>query len=121
MKILVVDDSSTMRRIITNTLKQIGEETVVEAEDGREGMHQLKENPDVGLVLTDWNMPTMNGFEFLQKVRETNKDIPIVMITTEAEKANVVKAIQAGANNYVVKPFTADTLKQKIGPLLKGA
>ena len=119
MKILIVDDSTTMRRIIQNTLKQIGQETIVQAGDGIEGLAQLANEPDVDLILTDWNMPNMNGLDFLTKVRETNKTLPIVMITTEAEKANVITAIKAGANNYIVKPFTPDTLKEKLGPFLK--
>ena len=118
MKILVVDDSSTMRRIITNTLKQIGEEDIIEAGDGREGLHCLEDNPDVSLILSDWNMPVMNGFDFLTKVREDNKDVPIIMVTTEGEKSNVVKAIQAGANNYVVKPFGPEVLQEKLAPFL---
>lgn len=118
MKILVVDDSSTMRRIIINSLKTMGQEDVIEAGDGVEGVNQMQANSDVGLVLTDWNMPNMNGLEFLTKIRETNKDTPIVMITTEAEKSNVVTAIKAGANNYIVKPFTPDVLKEKIGDFL---
>lgn len=118
MKILVVDDSSTMRRIICNTLKQIGQETIVEAGDGLEGLEALKNNADVSLVLTDWNMPNMNGLDFLTKVRADNPSLPVVMITTEAEKQNVVTAIKAGANNYVVKPFTPDVLKEKLAAFL---
>jgi len=114
MKILVVDDSSTMRRIICNALKQIGQSDVIEAEDGCQGLAKVKADPGIGLVLTDWNMPNMNGFEFLQKIRESNKDIPIVMVTTEAEKGNVLSAIKAGANNYIVKPFTPEILTEKI-------
>lgn len=117
MKILVVDDSSTMRRIITNTLKTIGQEDVVQAGDGLEGLQALKDNPDVALILTDWNMPNMNGLDFLTKVRETSKT-PTIMITTEAEKQNVVTAIKAGANNYIVKPFTPEVLSEKLGPFL---
>ena len=119
MKILVVDDSSTMRRIIANILKNAGQENLVEAADGVEGLSQLKAHPDVELVLTDWNMPNLNGLDFLTKIRETNKTLPIVMITTEAEKANVVAAIKAGANNYIVKPFTADIVKEKLAKFLK--
>lgn len=119
MKILIVDDSSTMRRIIANTLKSIGQEDVVTAGDGVEGLQALNDNPDVQLVLTDWNMPNMNGLDFLTKVRETNKDLPMLMITTEAEKSNVVTAIKAGANNYIVKPFTPDVLGEKLKPFLK--
>lgn len=119
MKILVVDDSSTMRRIIANTLKGIGQEDVIEAGDGVEGLAQLQANSDVQLILTDWNMPNMNGLDFLTKVREDNKDIPILMVTTEAEKQNVVTAIKAGANNYIVKPFTPEVLKEKLDGFLK--
>jgi two-component system, chemotaxis family, chemotaxis protein CheY len=120
MKVLVVDDSSTMRRIISNSLTSIGNMEIVEAGDGMEGLTVLDDNPDTAIILTDWNMPNMNGLAFLTKVRETNKDIPIVMITTEAEKQNVVTAIKAGANNYIVKPFTPDVLKEKLGPFLPG-
>ena len=119
MKILVVDDSSTMRRIITNSLEQIGQTNVVDAADGAEGLAQLKGNDDIGLVLTDWNMPNMDGLTFLGKIREQNKDLPVVMITTEAEKQNVVTAIKAGANNYIIKPFTPEVLTEKLGPFLK--
>ncbi len=119
MKILVVDDSSTMRRIITNTLKQVGQEDVLEACDGKEALSSFKAHDDIDLILTDWNMPNMNGLDFLTEVRGVNKDIPIVMVTTEAEKGNVVVAIKAGANNYIVKPFTPEVLKEKIGPWLK--
>lgn len=121
MKILVVDDSLTMRRIISNTLKQIGQESIVEAEDGVMGLAALEANPDVKLVLTDWNMPNKNGLEFLLDIRKTKskEELPVVMVTTEAEKANVVTAIKSGANNYVVKPFTPDVLKEKIGAFLQ--
>jgi two-component system chemotaxis response regulator CheY len=117
-KILVVDDSSTMRRIICNTLKSIEQENVVEAGDGVEGLAALQANGDIDVILTDWNMPNMNGLDFLTKVREKDKDIPILMVTTEAEKQNVVTAIKAGANNYIVKPFTPEVLKEKLGPFL---
>ncbi|MDR1533962.1 MAG: response regulator [Planctomycetota bacterium] len=118
MKILVVDDSSTMRRIISNILKSNGYTDIVEAGDGVEGLNQLKAHPDVKMVLTDWNMPNMNGLEFLTKIRETtpNTELPVVMVTTEAEKANVVAAIKAGANNYIVKPFTPEIVKTKLEP-----
>ena len=119
MKILVVDDSSTMRRIIGNILKSAGQENIVEAADGVEGLHQLKAHADVELVLTDWNMPNLNGLDFLTKIRETNKTLPVIMVTTEAEKANVVAAIKAGANNYIVKPFTAEIVKEKLANFLK--
>lgn len=116
LKILVVDDSSTMRRIIINTLKKIGHDDIVEAGDGLEAQNKLTDHPDVSLALVDWNMPNMNGFEFLEstKSNETYKHIPIIMVTTEAEKKNVVMAIKAGAANYVIKPFTEDILKEKL-------
>ena len=121
MKILVVDDSSTMRRIISNILKSNGHEDIVEATDGLEGLSQLKAHPEIGLVLTDWNMPNMNGLEFLTKVRETTPaaKLPVVMVTTEAEKANVVAALKAGASNYIVKPFTPEVVKSKLESFLK--
>jgi two-component system chemotaxis response regulator CheY len=121
MKILVVDDSSTMRRIISNILKSNGYDNIVEAGDGVEGLSQLKANPDVKMILTDWNMPNMNGLDFLMKIRETAPiaELPVVMVTTEAEKANVVAAIKAGANNYIVKPFTPEIVKTKLEAFLK--
>ncbi|MCX7934151.1 MAG: response regulator [Planctomycetota bacterium] len=119
MKILVVDDSNTMRRILANILKQMGDHQVVEAADGLEGLAQMVNEPDIGLVLTDWNMPNLNGYDFLVKLRETNKTIPVVMVTTEAEKANVLAAIKAGANNYIVKPFTPETVKEKLAQFIK--
>jgi len=120
MKILVVDDSSTMRRIISNTLATIGQTDIVQAGDGVEGLAALENNPDVGLVLSDWNMPNMNGLDFLTKIRATKgKGLPVVMVTTEAEKSNVITAIKAGANNYIVKPFTPEILAEKVGPFIK--
>lgn len=119
MKILVVDDSSTMRRIITNILNGLGHENIIDAEDGVLGLKQVAAHPDIDLILTDWNMPNMNGLDFLTKVRETNKDIPIIMITTEAEKQNVITAVKAGANNYIVKPFTPEIVAEKLKGFLK--
>ena len=119
MKILVVDDSSTMRRIISNILKSEGQEDIVEAGDGLEALAALGANAGIQLILTDWNMPNMNGLDFMVKVRETDKATPIVMITTEAEKQNVITALKAGANNYVVKPFTPEIIKAKLAPFLK--
>lgn len=110
-----------MRRIISNILKSSGYDNIVEAGDGVEGLNQLKTHPDITMVLTDWNMPNMNGLDFLTKIRESrpNTDLPVIMVTTEAEKANVVAAIKAGANNYIVKPFTPDIVKTKLEPFLK--
>ena len=113
MKILVVDDSRTMRVIITRVLAQLGMKDVLEAGDGREALEVFKNNP-VDAVLSDWNMPVMNGLEFLKEVRQINKTIPFIMITTEAERGSVVAAIQAGVTDYVVKPFTQDALRKKL-------
>ena len=117
MKILVVDDSSTMRRIIINTLSRIGYTNVVEAEHGKTGLEKLGQG-GVEMIITDWNMPEMDGLEFVGAVRSSDANIPILMVTTNAAKEDIVSALQAGVNNYVVKPFTPDTLKEKIESLL---
>ena len=117
MKILIVDDSSTMRRIIINTLSRIGYTDVVEGENGKSGLEKLGQG-GVEMIITDWNMPEMDGLEFVKTVRGTNPSIPILMVTTNAAKEDIVEALQAGVNNYVVKPFTPDTLKEKIESLL---
>jgi len=116
MKVLVVDDSSTMRRIIKNTLNRLEIKNTIEGEDGVEGFTQLEKNPDTDLIITDWNMPNMNGLEFVKKIRsdERFKDKPIVMVTTEGGKREVITALKAGVNNYIVKPFTPQVLKEKL-------
>jgi len=119
MKILVVDDSSTMRRIICNALKGLGEVTIVEAEDGQDGLDKYQANTDVELVLADWNMPKLTGFQMLEKLVAGGCKAPIIMVTTEAEKSNVFAAIKAGAKNYVTKPFTPDVLIGNIKQTLK--
>ncbi|MCP4154646.1 MAG: response regulator [bacterium] len=116
MKFLVVDDSSTMRRIIKNSLKRIGFEDIVEAENGRDGLEKFA---DVDIILTDWNMPEMDGLEFVKRVRATNTAIPILMVTTNAAKDDIVEALKNGVNNYIVKPFTPETLKEKVESVLK--
>jgi len=115
MKVLVVDDFSTMRRIVKNVLKQIGFENIEEAEDGAQALAKLKTG-GFGFVVTDWNMPNMDGLEFFIASRQdpTTKHVPFLMVTAEAEKDKVIKAIQAGVNNYIVKPFTAETFKEKM-------
>ena len=117
MKILIVDDSSTMRRIIINTLSRIGYTDVVEGENGKSGLEKLGQG-GVEMIITDWNMPEMDGLEFVKTVRGQNAAIPILMVTTNAAKEDIVEALQAGVNNYVVKPFTPETLKEKIESLL---
>jgi two-component system chemotaxis response regulator CheY len=115
MKVLVVDDFATMRRIIKNVLKQIGFTNIVEADDGTTALEALKEKK-VDLIISDWNMPKMTGLDLLKTVRgnESTKDLPFVMVTAEAQKDNVLQAVQAGVSNYIVKPFTADTVKEKL-------
>ena len=120
MKILTVDDFSTMRRIIRNMLRQLGYNNVVEAEDGAEAL-SLLHREKVDFVISDWNMPHMNGLDLLKAIRaDANlKPLPVLLVTAEALKENVVEALKAGVNNYVVKPFTAETLKEKIDAIFK--
>ena len=118
MKILIVDDFSTMRRIIRNILKQLEFINVEEAEDGSVAFEKLKD-ADYDLLITDWNMPNMTGLDLLKEVRanEKLKDLKVLLVTAEAEKENIIQAAQAGANEYVVKPFTAVILEQKINKI----
>ncbi|NDJ27762.1 two-component system response regulator [Campylobacter sp. MIT 12-8780] len=120
MKLLVVDDSSTMRRIIKNTLEKLGHSEVLEAEHGVEAWDLLSKNDDVKVVITDWNMPEMNGLDLVKKIRAEKKyeDMPIIMVTTEGGKAEVITALKAGVNNYIVKPFTPQILKEKLEDVL---
>lgn len=118
MKVLVLDDSKTMLRIITNTLKKLGYENAVTAKDGAEGLEKYNETQDFDIILTDWNMPNVNGLEFVKAVRKQNQDIPIVMITTEGGKREVIIALKAGVNNYIVKPFTPQVLKSKLEDIM---
>ncbi len=120
-KILVVDDSATIRRIIKNTLERIGYTDVVEAENGIDALTKLKEG-DISLVLTDWNMPEMDGITLVKSIRASDKfgTVPVIMVTTEAEKNEVIEALQLGVNDYIVKPFTPDILKEKIEKVMNG-
>ncbi len=120
MKILVVDDSSTMRRIIKNTLNHLGYKDLLEAEDGALAWETMTQNDDIGVLITDWNMPNMNGLELVKKVRAEQKyaDMPIIMVTTEGGKTEVITALKAGVNNYIVKPFTPQVLKEKLEAVL---
>ncbi len=119
MKFLVVDDSLTMRRIIKNSLAKIGYTDVAEAGNGVEGLEEF-EKGGISLILTDWNMPEMDGMTFVTKVREKDPNIPILMITTNAAKEDVLEAFKAGVSDYIVKPFTPEVLKEKIDNVLKG-
>ncbi|RKY67095.1 MAG: two-component system response regulator [Candidatus Latescibacterota bacterium] len=120
VKILAVDDSVTMRRILTNTLKRAGFDQVVEAEDGIDAWAKLQTEDNVGLILTDWNMPNMSGLEFVKKVRSDPKfgNVPIIMVTARGVKDDVLEAMRAGVNSYIVKPFTPQVLKEKIEKVL---
>lgn len=113
MKVLLVDDSGTMRTIQKRCLNKVGVEDVAEAEDGVQGLAMFK-SAVFDLVLCDWNMPNMDGLTMLKHVREINKTTPIIMVTTEAERSRVLEAIQNGVSDYLVKPFTQDALKVKI-------
>ena len=117
MKILLVDDSKTMRNIQKAVLQQLGHSDIQEACDGQDALSKVGAyKPD--LMLVDWNMPNMDGLSFVKAFRQTNKTTPIIMVTTEAEKSRVIEAIKAGVNNYVVKPFTPDLLSQRISETL---
>lgn len=115
IKILIVDDFSTMRRIMKNILKNLGFKNLVEADDGSAAWALLEEQ-QVDLIIADWNMPEMTGLELLKKIRGSNhhKEVPFLMVTAEAQKEQVIAAIQSGVTNYVVKPFTAETISDKL-------
>jgi two-component system chemotaxis response regulator CheY len=120
MKILVVDDFSTMRRIIKNLLKDLGFANIQEADDGNTALPMLQQG-DFDFVVTDWNMPGMEGIDLLRAIRaDANlKHIPVLMVTAEAKKEQIVAAAQAGVNGYVIKPFTAATLKEKLAKIFQ--
>lgn len=115
MKILIVDDFSTMRRIIKNILRQLGFTNVQEADDGATAWPKIQAE-DFDLIVTDWNMPKMSGLELLKAIRsdENLKDLPVLMVTAEALKENIIEAVKAGVSNYIVKPFTAETMQEKL-------
>jgi two-component system, chemotaxis family, chemotaxis protein CheY len=115
VKVLVVDDMSTMRRIVKNVLRQIGFSDIVEAENGQEALGKLKTG-GFGLVVSDWNMPVMQGIDLLRAIRADPdlKALPFLMVTAEAQKENIIEAVQAGVSNYIVKPFTAEALQEKL-------
>ncbi len=121
MKFLVVDDSATMRRIVINSLQRIGHKDVAEAGDGQEALDRF--DSSIGFVITDWNMPNMSGIDFVRALRAhpDGGSVPVLMVTTRSIKEDILAAVQAGANNYVVKPFTPQVLKEKIDHVLQGA
>lgn len=116
MKILVVDDFSTMRRIVRNLLKELGFANVTEAEDGVDALNKLRGEGNFEFVVSDWNMPNMTGIDLLKTIRgdAALKHLPVLMVTAEAKRENIIEAAQAGASGYVVKPFTAATLDEKL-------
>ena len=118
MKFLVVDDSVTMRRIIVNSLQRIGYGETVEAGDGQEALAAF--DTSIGFVITDWNMPNMSGLEFARAVRARadGKAVPILMVTTRSMREDILAAVEAGVNNYILKPFTPAVLKEKIDQVL---
>ncbi|MCF8076805.1 MAG: response regulator [Desulfotignum sp.] len=115
MEVLIVDDFATMRRILKNILVQIGFTHIYEADNGKNALKVLK-NQKIDLIMCDWNMPEMTGLDLLTAIRSDDalKNIPFVMVTAEAQKENIIQAVQAGVNNYVVKPFTTETITQKL-------
>ena len=120
MKILIVDDFSTMRRIIKNLLRELGFNNTSEADDGSTALPMLKSG-DFDFLITDWNMPNMEGIALLKAVRADPllKSLPVLMVTAEAKRDQIVEAAQAGVNGYIVKPFTAETLKEKIDKIFE--
>lgn len=113
MKVLLVDDSGTMRMIQRRCLNKLGIENIVDTADGRQAL-DLIEQFDFDVVLTDWNMPIMDGLTLLKEIRKLNTEIPVIMITTESDRARVVAAVEAGVSDYLVKPFSPDVLREKL-------
>lgn len=121
MKVLIVDDFATMRRILRNILKQIGFTDIAEADDGDTALKELKKEK-YDLILCDWNMPAMQGIDLLKtlKADEQLKDIPFVMVTAEAQKDHIIDAVKAGVSSYIVKPFAAETVSEKLNKVFGG-
>ncbi len=120
VKFLVVDDSATMRRIVGNSLKNLGYQSFVEAVDGKDALQKLQSDPEINFVITDWNMPVMSGLELTKAIRSSEQfsDMPILMVTTRGVKEDILQALQAKVNNYIIKPFTPQILKEKIEQVL---
>ncbi|MEW6701560.1 MAG: response regulator [Bacteroidota bacterium] len=120
LKFLIVDDSVTMRRIVVNSLKTIGHDLFAEAADGREALVKLTSDDTINFVITDWNMPDVSGLELVKAIRTNPKygSIPILMVTTRGLKEDIVEALQAKVNNYIVKPFTPQILREKIEQII---
>ena len=120
LRFLVIDDFATMRRIVRNLLQDLGFKNVEEAEDGQDALTKLRAST-FDFVITDWNMPNLDGLQLLSEMRKDDalKAIPVLMVTAEAKKENIIAAAQAGANGYVVKPFTAATLEEKLNKIFE--
>jgi two-component system, chemotaxis family, chemotaxis protein CheY len=120
LKFLVVDDSVTMRRIVTNSLKNLGYENFVEASDGKEALAKLGVDKELNFIITDWNMPVFSGLELTKAIRSdpATEKMPILMVTTRGVKEDIIEALQAKVSNYIVKPFTPQVLKEKIDQIL---
>jgi len=118
VRVLVADDSGTMRKIIIRSLNAVGISDVTEAADGQQAIDRFGEG-QFDLVLTDWNMPNKTGLQVIEEIRVKDSQVPIIMVTTEAEKRRVLEAIQAGVSDYIIKPFDADTLRAKLDKVLE--
>lgn len=120
LKFLVVDDSVTMRRIVANSLKNLGYENIVEAVDGKDALGKLAADAMINFVITDWNMPVLTGLELTKAIRTDDKlsKLPILMVTTRGVKEDIIEALQAKVSNYIIKPFTPQVLKEKIDQIL---
>jgi two-component system chemotaxis response regulator CheY len=120
LRFLVVDDSVTMRRIVVNSLKNLGYENFIEANDGKEALEKLAGDETINFVITDWNMPVLSGLELTKNIRQDARlaKVPILMVTTRGVKEDIIEALQARVNNYIVKPFTPHILKEKIDAIL---
>lgn len=120
VKFLIVDDSVTMRRIVINSLRNIGYDNFIEASDGKDALLKLNADGEVNFVITDWNMPGLSGLDLVKNIRQNEKlnKLPILMVTTRGVKEDIVEALQAKVNNYIVKPFTPQILREKIDQIL---
>ena len=120
LKFLIVDDSQTMRRIVANSLKNLGYEDFVEACDGKDALIKLSADDTINFVITDWNMPVLSGLELIKAIRSDEKmgKIPVLMVTTRGVKDDIIEALKAKVNNYVVKPFTPAILREKIDQII---
>jgi len=114
MKVLVADDSRMMRTVIRRSLETLKVDTILEAADGAEAVTLYQDNTDVDLVLSDWNMPNKTGIEVLREIRAQDSKVPVILITTEADRSRVMEAIEAGVSDYIVKPFDTETLREKL-------